>query len=70
MTKFSTLSLDKDGKLVETNIREIPQAAMRKCDHFIIVADHYRADTTCRCDDPEHTEMGEWGYCWRDGRWR
>lgn len=66
MTKFMTLN--PDGRV--TNVREIPQGAMLACPHCIMVADHYRADNTCRCNDASHTEMKEWGYEWRDGQWR
>lgn len=37
---------------------------VRRCRWLIMVASHYRDDGTCRCDDPEHTEMQEWGYTW------
>ena len=72
MTQFSTVSLDKDGKPVETDIREIPQSAMMKCEHFIMSPVHYRADNTCRCNDITHTEMIGWGYQWGSvgRRWR
>ena len=70
MTQFSKLSLDKDGKPVETDIREISQAAMRACPHFIMVAEHYRDDQSCRCNDPTHKLMKTWGYEWYNGAWR
>lgn len=65
MTRFSRLL--PDGS--ETDIRFIPQSAMLRCPHFIMAAEHYRLDNTCRCDDPSHTEMADWGYTWRNGRW-
>ena len=67
MTRFSTLN--PDG--TESNVRDIPQSAMLECPHCIIVADHYRQDNTCRCDDETHTEMLEWGYRWDEvkGEW-
>jgi len=68
MTRFSKLTL-VDGKPVETDIREIPQSAMVDCPHCIMVASHYRADNTCRCDDPEHDEMRNWGYEWSGKQW-
>ena len=68
MTRFSTLRF-VDGKPVETNVREIKQADMLKCPHCIMVAEHYRADGSCRCDDPDHTEMRAGGYRWKKGRW-
>ena len=69
MTRFSKLTLDPDGKPVETDIREIPQSAMLKCPHFIMVAEHYREDNTCKCDDPKETVMAEWGYHWDGKLW-
>jgi len=70
MVRFSKGVVDKNGNLVETDIREIPQSAMLQCPHTIMVAEHYRPDNSCRCDDPQHTEMAEWGYTWRKDRWR
>jgi hypothetical protein len=70
MTRFSTLTMGPDGKAVETNVREISQADLRRCPHFIMAAEHYREDGTCRCNDPEATDMAEWGYEWRDGQWQ
>jgi hypothetical protein len=66
MTVFA--KLDGDGHVTE--LREIKQSDMRKCPHFIMVAEHYRTDGACRCNDPKHTEMAEWGYEWRDGLWQ
>jgi hypothetical protein len=65
MTRFSTLN--PDG--TETNVRDINQRDLLACPHAILVADHYREDGTCRCDDPENAEMAEWGYTWKDGQW-
>lgn len=50
-------------------VRVIRQADILRCPHAIMMFDHYREDGTCRCDDPEHREMREWGYRWTDGRW-
>jgi hypothetical protein len=58
------MELDENGKPIETDVREIPQSAMRRCPHYIMVAEHYRADNSCRCDDKDHHEMAEWGYAW------
>ena len=60
MTRFSTLH--PDG--TETTVREIKQSDMLACPHCIIVAEHYRADGSCKCDDPvEQARMiREWGY--------
>ena len=56
--------LDKDGTY--THIRTLSQSTMLKCPHCIMVPDHYRADNSCRCDDPDHIEMKEWEYVWND----
>ena len=64
MTIFA--NLNPDGSL--TNVREIKQSDMLKCPHVIMVAEHYRADGTCRCNDPEHKEMRAWGYRWSKKR--
>ncbi len=69
MTKFSKLVKTVDGKLVEVAVRYIPQSAMLQCPHCIMVADHYREDHTCRCNDKYHFVMKEWGYKWRNGKW-
>lgn len=69
MTQFSSLEL-KDGKLVESKVRVIAQRDLLKCPHVILMADHYRADGSCRCDDESHSEMAEWGYVWQDGQWQ
>jgi hypothetical protein len=66
MTMFGTLN--KDGTL--SNVRHIKQTDMLKCPHTIMVAEHYREDGTCRCDDEANAVMAEWGYEWRDGGWR
>jgi hypothetical protein len=60
VTKFG--KLHPDGSV--TDEREIDQADMRKCPHFMMVAEHYRLDGSCRCNDPDHMEMLEWGYVW------
>jgi hypothetical protein len=67
MTQFGTLN--PDGTL--TNVRVIKQGDLLKCPHVILVADHYREDGRCRCDDPAHRVMKTWGYKWssKKGRW-
>lgn len=59
--------LHPDGTLV--NRRTIPQTEIMRCPHLIMVPEHYRDDNTCRCDDPDHTEMREWGYVWSGAAW-
>lgn len=60
-------TLGRDGTL--HNVRLIKQSDIAKCPHFIMVPEHYREDGTCRCNDSTHTEMAEWGYVWKNGRW-
>ena len=67
--RFAKMDL-VDGKLVEVEAREIANSDVAKCPHTIFVADHYRTDGSCRCNDPTHLEMHEWGYRWRLGQWR
>jgi hypothetical protein len=47
------------------------QGMIRACPHVIMMPDHYRADGTCKCNDPHDSNMQEWGYSWdRDlARW-
>ena len=70
MTQFSKLVLTEDNKLIETNIRHIPQHFMLQCPNVIMVAEHYDADNKCRCYDKSHTVMKEWGYKWKKGVWK
>jgi hypothetical protein len=60
----------EEHALVATKVRLTKQADIKGCPHIIFAGEHYREDGTCRCDDPQHVEMKEWGYTWRDGRWR
>lgn len=64
MVRFSDLIQGEDGKGVEINVREISREDIMRCPHVIMVAMHYREDGTCRCNDPKHREMKEWGYTW------
>lgn len=66
MTQFGTLH--SDGTI--SSIRSISQSDIRKCPHVILVADHYRDDGTCYCNDKTRVEMREWGYKWSKGQWR
>ena len=65
--RFSTLH--PDG--TETNVRTLPQSKIAACPHFIFAIEHYRADGSCKCDDPAENVMAEWGYTWSPalGRW-
>ncbi len=53
------------------DVYEMSQADISACPYVIFTPQHYRADGTCRCDDPTHSEMKKWGYSWNDadGRW-
>jgi hypothetical protein len=64
MTLFGTLN--PDGSL--TNTREIPQSRLMECPFFILSADHYRADGSCKCDDPDERKkmISEWEYTEED----
>jgi len=53
------------GKLVSWAATVLDRASMMlACPHVILMPEHYRPDGTCRCNDPEHNEMEEWGYEW------
>lgn len=58
--RFSTMRADG----TEIDIRMIKQSDIAACPWSILVPSHYRDDGSCRCDDPTHTEMLEWGYVW------
>lgn len=64
--KFGTLN--PDGTL--TNVRFIKQSDIGRCPFFIMVAEHYREDGSCKCNDPEHRKMmkKEWEYTEEDFR--
>lgn len=59
--------LHEDGTYAE--VATISSDDIRRCPHYIMVPVHYRADGTCRCDDPDATVMAEWGYKWNGERW-
>lgn len=69
MVEFSNATLGKDGSLSVTKVRRIRQSSILACPHFMMVAEHYRSDESCRCDDPDHLEMAEWGYEWDGSVW-
>lgn len=48
-------------------VQIITSEQLDSCDYTIFNPLHYREDG-CRCDDPDHTEMAEWGYVWSDKR--
>lgn len=52
-------TLHPDGTL--TNEREIPRRAIGACPQLIMLAEHYREDGSCRCDEGHYDEeTGEW----------
>ena len=68
MVEFSRGEL-VDGRLRVVPVRTIKQSSIGNCPHFIFDPEHYRADESCRCDDPNHTDMAEWGYVWDGKLW-
>lgn len=64
MTRFSTLTPDGRGGATESNVQVLNQADLLRCPHAILVAEHYRTDGTCKCNDPKEKVMHEWGYRW------
>lgn len=61
-------TLDESGGFQHS--RTLRQSAVGRCRHFILDPQHYREDESCRCDDPTHTIMAEWGYEFGNGLWR
>ena len=61
--RFARLEM-VDDQLVETDVRSIKKSDIRKCPNYILVAEHYRENGSCKCDDPaERARMiAEWGY--------
>lgn len=51
------------------SFRLIRMSSIGACPYLILSPSHYRADETCRCDDPDHVEMKEWGFWWDGARW-
>lgn len=60
---------NKVDNRVEVHV--IKNSDIRACPHFIMVPEHYRPDGSCRCNEPQHTVMRDWGYTWdaKKGRW-
>jgi len=57
-------TLHPDGSV--TNEQEMEKDTIRQCPHLIMWPTHYREDGTCKCDDPNDTDMPEWGYTWNE----
>jgi hypothetical protein len=55
-------TFDAEGNLAQSRV--IQKSSIVACPHLILVADHYRADGTCRCNESEYPEMEKWGYEW------
>jgi len=68
MVEFSEGKLE-GGVFSVRHVRTIQQSSIGNCPHFIFDPGHYRKDETCRCNDPSHTEMAEWGYAWDGNSW-
>lgn len=60
-------TLHPDGTV--TDERDIKRSSIDACPFLIMVPEHYRPDESCRCDDPDHTEMASWGYVWNGSLW-
>jgi len=58
------------GRVVESNVRYLKKSDINKCPFLIFGPEHYRADGTCKCNDPEHRKMmkREWQYTDADFR--
>lgn len=48
----------------EPKITVLRQSDILSCPYAIIMPEHYDDDGKCRCTDPRHTLMREWGYTW------
>jgi hypothetical protein len=68
MIQFYKVVPNEQGEPVEMYVREISQAAIRACPHYIMTPEHYTADGSCRCNDVSHKEMHEWGYQWDNSK--
>ena len=52
-------TLHPDGTL--TNQRTVKRMDIARCPQFILMAEHYREDGSCRCDEGHYDEeTGEW----------
>lgn len=55
---------DAGAALRTAKVSVIKYADIQRCPHYIIDPDHYRADGSCLCNDPDAKVMAEWGYHW------
>ena len=54
--------------LRKASITHMKQEDILRCPHAILMHGHYNLDGSCRCYDPHHRLMLEWGYVWDHGR--
>jgi len=64
MHGISTLADLADGKVVS-----VKQSMFQSCPHCIMALEHYDTLGHCRCKDPNHKEMIDWGYVWSGTSW-
>jgi len=57
---------DVDSSIGGSHSVSMQQSMIRSCPQFIFSPDHYRADGSCKCDDPHDANMSEWGYTWNE----
>jgi hypothetical protein len=52
----------------DVQVYNMRQSSIQACPHFIMVPEHYRADGTCKCNDPAEQQkmVEEWGYSKED----
>lgn len=53
-----------EGTGKTAHVASIAQEVMLQCPHLIVEASHYRANGTCKCDEPaeQRRMIREWGY--------
>jgi hypothetical protein len=61
---MNTITFAVVGESGISNVREIKQSAIAACPYFILMADHYRQDGSCKCSNKvERAKMiKNWGY--------
>jgi len=48
----------------------LSKSELEGCKFCIFSPEHYNDDGSCRCTDPDHEEMSDWGYVWDDAKKR
>lgn len=61
--------MSTEDELKRGKITLLRHADIMKCPHAIIMSEHYNADGSCKCNDPNATVMAEWGYKWDGSKW-